>query len=238
MGENEQGGMLRTVVVIGIVAMVALIVTLGVVGLKNNMTTNQTNALQTVSKGVTQKDIDFKLTGDNGQLTSLTSKTNLVNEAYLANVVSGNNTKADTNYLMRPYEPLKTNTHQGIWVELYVDSSKINYFSENSPGDYYELSIDYKVVDGQSVTFDQAKALNLDSQKDGDSSFLRIGLRSGAGTFSRSDQLKLDGTKKGTLTTTVSKSGTGSVYDVYVLVSNTNFKHLELSNLRISNASH
>ena len=40
MGENEQGGMLRTVVVIGIVAMVALIVTLGVVGLKSNMTKN------------------------------------------------------------------------------------------------------------------------------------------------------------------------------------------------------
>ena len=34
MGENEQGGMLRTVVVVGIVAMIALIVTLGVVGLK------------------------------------------------------------------------------------------------------------------------------------------------------------------------------------------------------------
>ena len=34
MGENEQGGMLRTVVVVGLVAMVALIITLGVVGLK------------------------------------------------------------------------------------------------------------------------------------------------------------------------------------------------------------
>jgi len=40
MGENEQSGMLRTVVVIGIIAMVALIMTLGVVGLKNNMTKN------------------------------------------------------------------------------------------------------------------------------------------------------------------------------------------------------
>ena len=40
MGENEQGGMLRTVVVIGIIAMVALIITLGVVGLKDNMKKN------------------------------------------------------------------------------------------------------------------------------------------------------------------------------------------------------
>ena len=48
MGENEQGGMLRTVVVVGIVAMVALIVTLGVVGLKNNMTKNTDSAVGTV----------------------------------------------------------------------------------------------------------------------------------------------------------------------------------------------
>ena len=40
MGENEQGGMLRTVVVIGIIAMVALVVTLGVVGLKSSLRTN------------------------------------------------------------------------------------------------------------------------------------------------------------------------------------------------------
>ena len=40
MGENEQGGMLRTVVVVGLVAMVALIITLGVVGLKSSLRTN------------------------------------------------------------------------------------------------------------------------------------------------------------------------------------------------------
>lgn len=40
MGENEQGGMLRTVVVVGIIAMVALIMVLGVVGLKDNMKKN------------------------------------------------------------------------------------------------------------------------------------------------------------------------------------------------------
>lgn len=49
MGENEQGGMLRNVVVIGIIAMVALIITLGVVGLKNNMTKNTDIAVGTAS---------------------------------------------------------------------------------------------------------------------------------------------------------------------------------------------
>ena len=50
MGENEQGGMLRTVVVVGLVAMVALIITLGVVGLKNNMTKNTDNAVSAIAK--------------------------------------------------------------------------------------------------------------------------------------------------------------------------------------------
>lgn len=64
MGENEQGGMLRTVVVIGIIAMVALIVTLGVVGLKNNMTKNTDSALGTVAMTkvpytVQNSDVDY-----------------------------------------------------------------------------------------------------------------------------------------------------------------------------------
>lgn len=46
MGENEQGGMLRTVVVVGIIAMVALIITLGVVGLSAN-TKSITNSATT-----------------------------------------------------------------------------------------------------------------------------------------------------------------------------------------------
>lgn len=40
MGENEQGGMLRTVVVIGLIAMIAMLVTVGVVGLKSSLRTN------------------------------------------------------------------------------------------------------------------------------------------------------------------------------------------------------
>jgi len=48
MGENEQGGMLRTVVVVGIIAIIAIVITVGVVGLKNNMTKNTNSAVGTV----------------------------------------------------------------------------------------------------------------------------------------------------------------------------------------------
>lgn len=48
MGENEQGGMLRTVVVIGIIAMLTLIMILSFFGLKSNMTKNTNSAVGTV----------------------------------------------------------------------------------------------------------------------------------------------------------------------------------------------
>lgn len=72
MGENEQGGMLRTVVVVGIVAMVALIVTLGVVGLKNNMTKNTDRAVGAV---VTTK-LPYELKNPNISYQKYTPGTN------------------------------------------------------------------------------------------------------------------------------------------------------------------
>ena len=65
MGENEQGGMLRTVVVIGIIAMVALVITLGVVGLKSNMSKNTDKAVGTVVTtkipyGVVNPDVTYE----------------------------------------------------------------------------------------------------------------------------------------------------------------------------------
>ena len=64
MGENEQGGMLRTVVIMGIIAMLTLIIILSVVGLKNNMTKNTNNAVGNVAMTkvpytVQNADVDY-----------------------------------------------------------------------------------------------------------------------------------------------------------------------------------
>lgn len=64
MGENEQGGMLRTVVVIGIIALIAVVITLGVIGLKSNMTKNTKAGLPpdqifTPGDGYTVSQSDF-----------------------------------------------------------------------------------------------------------------------------------------------------------------------------------
>ena len=75
MGENEQGGMLRSVVVIGIIAMVALIITLGIVGLKNNMTKNTDSAVGAVVTtrvpfGTADKDMSYNVYGVSDQVNS------------------------------------------------------------------------------------------------------------------------------------------------------------------------
>lgn len=75
MGENEQGGMLRTVVVIGIIAMVALIITLGVVGLKSNMSKNTDKAVGTVVTtkspyGIADKNVEYNVYGVSDQVNS------------------------------------------------------------------------------------------------------------------------------------------------------------------------
>ena len=66
MGENEQGGMLRTVVVIGIIAMVALIITLGVVGLKDNMKKNIDEAIPATMRLSLLNESDFRFTTHDG----------------------------------------------------------------------------------------------------------------------------------------------------------------------------
>lgn len=50
MGENEQGGMLRTVVVVGLVALIAAVIIGGVVGMKASMNKNSATAVYNVDK--------------------------------------------------------------------------------------------------------------------------------------------------------------------------------------------
>ena len=235
MGEKEQSGMLRTVVVIGIIAMVALIVIVAVVGLKDNMTKNQTNALQTVSKGVTQKDIDFTMTGTNGKLDKVVSHTDLVDAGFFANVLSGNDKNNDTSFRFHAYGE---GTWSGMQSELYLNGRKINYIFPDSNSDYLELSIDYTIKNAKSLTYDQASAWNLDSRRSDNFSGLKIGLRSGSFDWRQNKILNLNGDMSGTLTLQAPKSTDGNTYEAYVILANTNFDSVKLSNLRISNAAH
>ena len=64
MGENEQGGMLRTVVVVGLVALIAAVIIGGVVGMKASMNKNTDSAVGVVAMtkvpyGVQNVDINY-----------------------------------------------------------------------------------------------------------------------------------------------------------------------------------
>ena len=53
MGENEQGGMLRVVVVVGLVALIAAVVIFAVIKLKGTMTSTTDSASAGVAKAIT-----------------------------------------------------------------------------------------------------------------------------------------------------------------------------------------
>lgn len=52
MGENEQGGMLRVVVVVGLVALIAAVVIFAVIKLKGTMTSTTDSASKGVSDAI------------------------------------------------------------------------------------------------------------------------------------------------------------------------------------------
>ena len=236
MGENEQGGMLRTVIIIGLIALIAAAVIGGVVAAKASMQGTQTTALQSISKANSQKDIDFTLTGTNGKLDKVVSHTDLITHGYFPNVLSGNDKNNDTSFKFGPYEP---GTAFGMRAELNFNMDKINYVLQNSNSDYLELSIDYTIKNAKSLTYDQASALNLDSRRADDGfSGLQIGLRSDSFGFKYNKILNMNGDMSGTLTVQAPKSTVGTTYEAFVVLANTNFDSVKLSNLRISNATH
>lgn len=66
MGENEQSGMLRSVVVLGIIAIISFVVIAGVVALKVNMKNNTDEAIPPVMIMSVLDKSDFKFTTHDG----------------------------------------------------------------------------------------------------------------------------------------------------------------------------
>lgn len=235
MGENEQGGMLRTVVVIGLIALIAAVIVGGVVAAKASMQGTQTTALQSISKANSQKDIDFTLIGTNGKFDKIVSHSEFVSTGYFAHVVSGNEVNNDTSFSFPAYAD---GTNWGIQVELYLNGQKVDYIFHDSDSDYLELSLDYTVKNAKSLTYAEAKALNLDSRRSDSFSGLRIGLRSDSYNWNQSKDQRLNGDMSGTLTMQAPKTKVGSTFEIYVNIGNTNYDSIKLSNLRLSNATH
>lgn len=54
MGENEQGGMLRVVVVVGLVALISFVIIASVIGLKGKMSASQSTATDNIASNMSQ----------------------------------------------------------------------------------------------------------------------------------------------------------------------------------------
>jgi len=235
MGEKEQSGMLRTVVVIGLIAIISLVIIVAVVALKGTMGDTNKTTLQTVSKGISNKTIDFTLKGDNGNLTSLTSNTDLVGKGFFADVASGHQVNNQTSYDFPHYA---AGTTSGIQAELYLNNSKLPYILESGESDYIEVSIDYKVVNAKPLTFDEAKSLNIDTQRSDGLQGIRVGLRSDSNSWNDYKIKKLTGDMSGTIVADAPKGPKGTTFEAYVMVGNTSYDSIELGNVQISNATH
>lgn len=133
MGENEQGGMLRTVVVIGLVAIIAMIITVGVVGLKASL---RTNTLMAVDAGQNLVKL---------QNNSIKQSVSVLNDDKLQSISIQDNGDNNATFTMRP-----TTAVQGVFMPYSVVAE--NYIDAN---DKFTFSLDMKSSSGSSLSIYQ-----------------------------------------------------------------------------------
>lgn len=90
MGENEQGGMLRTVIILGLIALIAAVVTGGVISLSAHMKTTSNKASDDIQKNI--KDVDgpgYDVIKDDYQTSNHYYNFNSSNKTAVINSVKG-----------------------------------------------------------------------------------------------------------------------------------------------------
>ena len=133
MGENEQGGMLRTVVVVGLVAIIAIVITVGVVGLKASLRTNTLMA-ETMGQNIIQPQ-------QNG-----------TDRKYKFNVLNGSETmNYDSSTGVLDLTLAAKSGDQGVYYGSGGNAASKDY-DGFLPGDKYQLSADMRSDDASLFT--------------------------------------------------------------------------------------
>lgn len=153
MGEKEQGGMLRTVVVIGLIAIIAIVMIVGVVGLKSSL---RTNTLMGATMGQNILKIDpsdpnkrFTIHGGYEKLTYDEST-----DTYT--LVLSTKSMYDTG-----------STHgsqQGMYYGVGGDSAPKDY-SAFLPGDKYYMTADIRTTSDVSLMSKVSHYMTFESSK-------------------------------------------------------------------------
>lgn len=153
MGENEQGGMLRSVIVLGLVALIAAIATALVIGLKSNL---RTNALMAETMG--QNVLKLKQDGSDTR--------------YKFNTLSGSENLQynDSTGVFNLTLAVKSNYSggdQGMYYGAGGGAASKDY-DAFLPGDKYQLSADMRTDDvdlfkniDYSIYFESSKPVGM-----------------------------------------------------------------------------
>ena len=191
MGENEQGGMLRTVVVVGLVALITAVITMGVVGMKASMNKNSDTASDTAAQNVII-DSSFKspVTNLDGKLNNWHQDPNrftdgewvvggeFKGEPYLKHVPAVGETRSDIlSAMVKIPEGIKYVSY-GIWVkgtgavqlsggDINTDGGRLYMGSSYTWIDFNTTDWQYITrnnvwMQGGPVSADEAKYVSLD----------------------------------------------------------------------------
>ena len=234
MGENEQGGMLRTVTVIGLIAIIAAVVIFAVMGLNGNMKSSLKTSVQNTDLAVYDKDLGMTIIGNNGKLTSITGNSDFITGANMDYIDGHELDKITTNYPTKVWNG-PADGRLGILFEMFPDVNKVKYLSSKSNSDYLYITVDYTIKNAKGVSYAEAQSLGLDTQRDYSSS-LNLGTRSDSYNWTGSGVSNFNGDMHGTLTMKQPKSKIGSTFEVYISIININFDYMKIDNLHLSNA--
>lgn len=238
MGENEQGGMLRVVVVLGLIAIVATVVIFAVTGLKNTSKTSIKDTVQRTDLARYDRDLGSSLKSDRGMLTSINGNSSVITNASIAmlryepNVLS----KIDTSYKTTVFTG-GGDVDSGIFWELFPNQDTLDWLKSDSNSEYVYISVDYKIKNGVAIDYAAAKSLKLDTARDDTRSGIVVGARSNSYVWNYKTAETPTGDKTGTIVTKAPKSIVGATYEFYVAVMNMNYDSLEIDNIHISNAN-
>lgn len=136
MGENEQGGMLRTVVVVGLVALIAVVITMGVVGMKASL---RTNTLMGLTMGQNVLTIDQSDVGKRFNVLGGNEKLSYDADSGIYTLVLSTKSGYDTS------------SERGKQGMYYGDPNEPRTYDKFKPGDKYYMTADIKTTSDVSL---------------------------------------------------------------------------------------
>lgn len=170
MGENEQGGMLRVVVVVGLVALISIVIITSVIGLKGKMSASQNNATDNIATNMSQIEKETTIVTDKADNSKYTYS---YDESAKTATITGTVSDAFANEdIVLPTNVIKDGTTYSVTGIGIGGMGRAKMKSATIPASI--KTIDMYAFMGDSTLTSVDFAASLDSI--GDSAFVNTGL--------------------------------------------------------------